>query len=131
MKRALHILGSFSTAFLLLFGLACNRETSKTLTEPDVAIEWAKMALYVTKNTPSNSPTFASRGFAYIGLTMYEAIVNGYDTHRSMAGQLNELEELPMPDSSLSLNWTLCLNAAQLPFLKIFISRLRMKTNQE
>ena len=118
MKRALQIIGSFSTVFLLLFGLGCGRENPKTLAEPDVSIEWAKMALYVTKHTPSNSPTFASRGFAYIGLTMYEAIVNGYSTHQSMSGQLNELHELPMPDSSLTLNWTLSLNAAQASILK-------------
>ena len=91
--------------------------TSK-LSEQDVALEWAKLSLYITQYTPANSPTFASRAFGYIGLTKYESIVQGYEPYQSLAGQLNGLDELPKPDTTLSYNWPLALNAGQAYILK-------------
>ncbi len=82
------------------------------------AIAWADMSLYITKNTPSNSPTFASRGFAYISITMYESLVHGFPTHRSLVGQLNELSALPLPVSNTTYNWVLSMNAGQALILK-------------
>lgn len=96
----------------------CTNKKAKEFSEQDVAVEWAKMALYITQYTPANSPTFASRGFGYIGLAMYESIVNGYDSHQSMQGQLNGLEKLPKPNPGTSYNWVLSLNAAQASILK-------------
>ncbi|NAS10781.1 vanadium-dependent haloperoxidase [Poritiphilus flavus] len=107
------------TCILILIALlisACERE--KELSEQDVALEWAKMSLYITQYTPANSPTFASRGFGYIGLTMYEAIVHGYDTHHSIAEQLNGLKGLPRPEQDKTYNWVLAMNAAQADILK-------------
>ena len=97
---------------------ACSVKQEKLFTRQDVVIVWSDMALYVTKNTPSNSPTFASRGFGYIGTTMYESIVHGYPEYRSLAGQLNELPELPMPDDNATYDWILSLNAGQSYILK-------------
>ncbi len=110
---------------VVLFG--CNDSEYQKMSEQDVALEWAKMSLDITKNTPSNSPTFASRGFAYLGLTMYESVVNGYPSHVSMQGQLNGLDHLPKPDTSLTINWVLSLNAAQSAILK----NIYMQTSDE
>lgn len=104
------------TTLLSLGG--CGKKASRALTEQEVAVTWAKMALHITRYTPANSPTFASRGFGYIGLTMYESVVDGYESHQSMAGQLNGLEELPIPDAGQSYNWVLALNAGQAAILK-------------
>lgn len=101
----------------LLIGLGGCAE-QKSYTEQEVALAWAKMATYITQYTPANSPTFASRGFAYIGLTAYESVVHGFQDHRSMAGQLNELDQLPLPDQKSAYDWTLSLNAAQAAILK-------------
>lgn len=104
--------------FTLIYNLSCTQSEPTELSEQDVVVEWAKMALHVTQYTPANSPTFASRGFGHIGLTMYESIVNGYGDHISMGGQLNELDKLPVPVADKTYNWVLSLNAAQASILK-------------
>ncbi|MEX0361960.1 MAG: phosphoesterase, partial [Allomuricauda sp.] len=81
--------------------------------EQDVVLEWAKMATYITQFTPANSPTFASRGFGYIGLTMYESVVHGFENNNSLQGQLNGLDELPQPENDKAYSWELSLNAGQ------------------
>lgn len=99
-----------------LLAQACSQ--NKPMTEAEAAIAWANMTNYITQYTPSNSPTFASRAFGYIGLCMYEAVVPGYPEYRSMAGQLNELETLPKPESGKAYSWVLAMNAAQAHILK-------------
>ncbi len=118
MKKIFPAAFSYLLPFALVFISGCNSVQKKDFTEQDVALEWAKMTLYITQYTPANSPTFASRGFGYIGLTMYEAVVNGYDPYQSMAGQLNGLENLPKPVPEKSYHWPLSLNAAQASILK-------------
>ena len=104
---------------LCLFLLAsCSNKQTPSLSDQDVALQWAKMSLFITQYTPANSPTFASRGFGYIGLTMFESIVNGYESHNSIAGQLNGLDNLPKPQIDKSYDWVLSLNAAQASILK-------------
>ena len=88
------------------------------LSEQDVALKWANMSLFITQYTPANSPTYASRAFGYIGLTMYESIVNGYESHNSLADQLNGLDELPQTEEGKSYDWVLSLNAAHAAILK-------------
>jgi hypothetical protein len=104
--------------FLLFVVYSCTKSSVKKLSPTEVAKAWADMTLYITKNTPANSPTFASRAFAYIGITMYESVVQGYPTHKSLAGQLNGLYDLPLPNSSLKYNWVLSLNSGQAYILK-------------
>ncbi|MFK7811848.1 MAG: vanadium-dependent haloperoxidase [Maribacter sp.] len=109
---------SLIVALTFVCFLGCAKLEKRKLTEQDVALEWAKMSLYITQYTPANSPTFASRGFGYIGLTMYESVVNGFPSNVSMQGQLNGLENLPEPDTKASYDWVLSLNAAQASILK-------------
>lgn len=106
----------FLLIFILFFG--CREKKIQTLTEQDVALAWSEMALDITRNTPANSPTFASRGFGYIGLTMYESIVHGYPEYSSLAGQLNGLSQLPQLTQGVPYNCILSLNAAQALILK-------------
>ncbi|WP_431123675.1 vanadium-dependent haloperoxidase [Flagellimonas flava] len=87
-------------------------------TEQDVVLEWAKMATYITQFTPANSPTFASRGFGYIGLTMYESVVHGFENNNSLQGQLNGLDQLPQPENDKIYSWELSLNAGQAQILR-------------
>jgi hypothetical protein len=58
--------------------VSCSPENKKLPEDFEVATAWADMTTYITKTTPANTPTFASRCFGYIGLAMYESIVNGY-----------------------------------------------------
>jgi len=101
---------------ILLF--ACSQKKKKEYTEQEVILAWSEIATYVTQFTPANSPTFASRGFGYIGLTAYESVVHGYASHQSLAGQLNGLDQLPLPKTETTYSWILSLNAAQASILK-------------
>src|SRR5688572_32658619 len=57
----------------------------------DVAVKWADMTLYTARFSAFNTPTYCSRALGYMGLTMYQSIVYGDSTYRSMSGQLNGL----------------------------------------
>ncbi|UWX55173.1 phosphoesterase [Maribacter litopenaei] len=99
--------------------IGCENQPKPAPIKPnEVAIAWAKLTLFITQHTPSNSPTFASRAFGYIGLTMYESVVHGYEDYHSLEGQLNELDSLPKPDTEKQYDWVLSLNAAQASILR-------------
>src|SRR6187549_319662 len=115
--RYLSFQGLAMTLLVLVMG-ACSARKEKVFTPQEVTITWANMSLYVAKNTPANSPTFASRGFGYIGLTMYETIVHGSPSYNSLAGQLNGLNELPVPEKDVAYDWVISLNAGQAHILK-------------
>ncbi len=105
---------------LVILGVisSCKQEIKK-LPEPyELAIAWADMTNYITKTTPANTPTFASRCFGYIGLTMYESVVNGFPEYQSVAPQLNGLDSLPLPENGVAYNWELALNAGQAEMLR-------------
>lgn len=113
-----NIILRFWVLICLFVYMGCTTKEIVKLNEQDVALAWAKMSLNITQYTPANSPTFASRAFGYIGLTMYESVVNGYPLYVSMQGQLNELNKLPQPNSEVSYDWVLSMNAAQATILK-------------
>ena len=104
--------------FILFVGIASCKQLPKEIPDYEVAAKWADMTLYITKNTPANSPTFASRCLGYMGLAQYEAVVHGASDHKSLAGQLNQLESLPIPNSDYSYNWLMVLNRSQSELLK-------------
>ena len=83
-----------------------------------VALRWGQMTLKLMHQLPLNTPTYGSRSLGYVGLTMYECVVNSSHTHRSLAGQLSGLSALPLPDSGQIYNYTLVLNAGQAVMLK-------------
>lgn len=96
-----------------------KKDTPKPIDENSkgIAARWADVTLHVIRNSFPNSPTYTSRSLGYMGVTMYESIVHGYTGHQSLAGQLNELETLPLPDDS-EYNWTIALNAGQAYMLR-------------
>ena len=97
---------------------SCRYKNSPVPADFEVATAWADLSTYITKTTPANSPTFASRCFGYIGLTMYESIVNGYPEYQSVAPELNGLGVLPEPEKGLVYNWPLALNAGQAEIIR-------------
>jgi len=84
----------------------------------EVTSKWADLTLQITKHTPSNSPTFASRCFGYIGLVMYESVVHGFDDYNSLAGQLNGLSKISVPNTDENYDWLISLNAGQARIIK-------------
>ena len=102
--------------FSIILFTRCKSE--QPLTDQDLTTKWADMTLYITKNTPSNSPTYSSRCLGYIGLTMYESVVNGYPNYQSLSGQLDGLDSVPKPILGKKYDWKLSLNAAQATILR-------------
>ncbi len=97
---------------------SCKQSPPALPKDFELATAWADMTNDITRTTGSNSPTFASRCFGYIGLTMYESVVNGYPQYQSVAPQLNGLGDLPLPEKGLAYNWQLSLNAGQAEILR-------------
>ena len=112
--------------FFTVLMFACSKDSS--VPPPDmpgppvdsvnVAVKWANMTLYTVRFSSFNSPTYASRSFGYLGLAMYESIVQGDSLHRSLNGQLNGLT-LPLAETGKPYDWLLSLNAAQDTLLKL------------
>ena len=102
------------TGYLLCSGCGGNAPPSGA----EVAHTWADLSLLVTRTTPGNSPTYASRCFGYLGLTMYEAVVHADPQGNSLAGQLSGLPVLPQPDPGTSYVWPVTLSAGQAAMLR-------------
>jgi hypothetical protein len=106
-------------SLLLFFSLAMVAcKTEKPPTDSELASEWAEMTLFILKNTPSNTPTFASRSLGYIGLTMYESVVQGFPSYQSLQYQLDGLDSLPIAEVGKTYHWGISLNAAQAEILR-------------
>jgi PAP2 superfamily len=84
----------------------------------ETAVKWADMTLYVIKSTVKNSPTYASRSMAYVGLAMFETVVNGSTMHQSMGGQLADMPTMPKPTAGQTYNWAIAMNAGQAFMIK-------------
>lgn len=112
----------------ILFVFSCKKEV-----EPDpivitpepselpnsiAAVKWGKMTLKTMTKLANTSPTYASRALGYMGLTMYETVVNGSTKHITMATQLTNLPILPKPSRGTSYNYILAMNAGQAFMLK-------------
>jgi len=78
----------------------------------EVATEWFALAQQLTQQTPGMSPPVASRALAYLSLTLYESVVAGMPGHRSLAGQLNELQSLPWAQPDEALHWPTVAHSA-------------------
>ena len=83
------LLSAFAPAF------AQSGAQSGPATPEAVLRNWYRLTLELVRHTPTYSPPVASRAFAYLGVTAYEATASGRGDMRSLAGQLNGLEPLP------------------------------------
>lgn len=60
-----------------------------------VITQWYRLVLELVRHTPTYSPPVASRAFAYLGVTLYEATAPGDPARLSLAGQLAGLTPPP------------------------------------
>lgn len=122
-RLAIFLLCSFLLVILIN---SCNKDHADLYPEPPgianekagAAVKWADLTLYTIRFSAFNTPTYSSRSLGYLGLAMYESIVHGDSTHRSLNGQLDGLS-LPLPEPGKSYHWLLSLNAAQDTLLKL------------
>lgn len=81
---------------------------------------WNTVVLRLVRHTPTYSPPVASRAFAYLGVTAFEAVASGSDELRSLAGQLNGLEALPQREAGKSYDEAVVVQAAMSLSVKEF-----------
>lgn len=103
--------------FILISIVSCKKDEETTGIDTDVtklsgniAREWMDLNANLVKKTKGYAPPIAARTFGYVGLTMYEVAIQGYDKSYSLQGQLNGLSSLPA--ASGDYNWALVFNTA-------------------
>ncbi len=81
--------------------------------EPEVVLStWYNLLLNLVRHTATYSPPVASRAFAYLGVTAYEATASGNEKLVSLAGQLHDLKPLPVREKGKAHDEAIVLNAA-------------------
>jgi hypothetical protein len=68
----------------------------------NILFNWYRLILELVRHTATYSPPVASRAFAYLGITAYEALVSGNPDRISLAGQVNELTPVPARDGVMN-----------------------------
>jgi hypothetical protein len=103
------------TAVIVVVALATSGTVSAQaaqLKPEDVLRTWYSLALKLVRHTPTYSPPVASRSFAYLGVTAFEAAASGSDELQSLAGQLNGLQAAPQREPGQSYDDAVVIQAA-------------------
>jgi hypothetical protein len=79
--------------------------------ESTSAVQWMQL-VYKLVEAEAVNPAQASRIYAYAGVTVYESVLPGIEGNNSLAGQLNGLTDLPLPDENTVYDWPSSMNAA-------------------
>lgn len=90
-----------------------------------IALKWSKLTLDFINKQSHKSPTFISRTLGYIGLTMYETVVNSSTQYQSIAQQLNGSIDLPKPVAGQKYDWEIALNAGQSKIIRLLWQPLK------
>src|SRR4051812_1962146 len=79
----------------------------------DVPLKWYALAITLARTTLNQglSPICA-RTFGYMGLALYESVVPGMPSYKSIQHQLNGLPRLPQADCKQRYYYPACANAA-------------------
>jgi hypothetical protein len=78
----------------------------------EVLHSWYRLVLELVRHTPTYSPPVASRSFAYLGVTAFEAVATGTDDLQSLAGQLNGLKPGPQREAGAAYDEAAVVNSA-------------------
>jgi PAP2 superfamily len=81
-------------------------------TQDEVLSTWYQLILKLVRHTATYSPPVASRAFAYLGVTSFEATASGDAALISLDGQLNGLKGLPKRERGKTYDEAIVLNAA-------------------
>ncbi len=77
----------------------------------EVLRQWYRLVLELVRHTPTYSPPVASRAFAYLGITAWEAAAQDDASLVSLAGQLTDLPA-PPPRAAGTYDMAVVVNAA-------------------
>lgn len=102
-----------SLALILFAGSgaqAIDRPDGKT---PETVVQsWYTLVLELVRHTATYTPPVASRSFAYLGITAWEATASGNPALKSLAGKVTELTPLPPREDGAAYDEAIVLNAA-------------------
>lgn len=100
---------TFLAALILLYATGAFAQERPGADE--VLHNWYRMVLELVRHTPTYSPPVASRAFAYLGVTAYEA-ASGGGALVSLAGQLNGLSPAPEREAGAAYDEAVVMQAA-------------------
>ena len=101
----------FLAALILIAASATGAFAQERPSPDQVLHNWYRMVLELVRHTPTYSPPVASRAFAYLGVTAYEATASGGGL-ASLAGQLNALTPAPERESGAVYDEAVVMQAA-------------------
>jgi hypothetical protein len=82
----------------------------------DAALAWMDMTYRLVQSEAVDAPK-ASRVYAYAGVTLYEAAVNGMPENSSLASQINSMPDMPLPADGQNYDWSSAVNGAMAKML--------------
>lgn len=106
----------FTILMLIMFSLlplVAQENTESVLTaehDPTVAVEWMDLLYRVVESEALSAPA-AARVYGYGGVTLYEAVVNGMPENFSLAGQIQGLPLMSIPNEGVVLDWPSVANS--------------------
>jgi hypothetical protein len=117
-----NVLMAFRT-LLMVFLLAVPGVASAAAQKPSpeaVLHNWYRLVLELVRHTPTYSPPVASRSFAYVGVTAFEAATSASGDFVSLAGQLNGLSSLPSRTAGVQYDEAAVVHAAMAAAVRNF-----------
>jgi hypothetical protein len=78
----------------------------------EVPLKWYALAVTISRTIPGHLGPIIARDFGYMGVTLYESVVPGIPSHKSLQNQLNRLPALPQADCNQRYYYPACANAA-------------------
>ena len=98
---------------LMCFGaLGAATAQANAAKAEEVLHTWYNLGLELVWHTPTYSPPVASRSFAYLGATAFEAVATGSDELQSLAGQLHGLKPGPQREPGKTYDEAVVMQAA-------------------
>ena len=107
-----HRLAAFCVAVLLWCATSLGALAEARPAPGAILRDWYTLMNELVRHTATYSPPVASRSFAYLGITAFEAAVGGSDKLVSLVGQLHGLEQLPQREAGASYDETVVISAA-------------------
>jgi hypothetical protein len=106
-RRQILAAAGLSGLSAVLPAIAAERFTAR-----EVLHAWYDLTLELVRHTATYSPPVASRAFAYMGLTAFEAVASGTSKITSLAGQLPQFNDVPRRKAGLKYDEAIVLHAA-------------------
>lgn len=87
----------------------------------DVLKDWIKLDLQLLRSNDAKLNNFVMmHHWAYSSIALYEAILPGMPSYKSLAGQLSEMPEMPRVEQNKEYHWPTCANTVLAAMTRYF-----------